>query len=113
MRASRLVPFALLVGAAIVQLPLVYTLVARADVAPPVALAAGLLSMGLAWSAGCSLEDRRKGTVRSIALAGALAPWLAFAPGFPVAFAAWERALLGACSVLSAAGLVLLWRRWR
>lgn len=113
MRASLLVPFALLVGAAVVQLPLVYTLVAREEVPPPVALAVGLLSMGLAWSAGCSLEDRRRGTVRSIAAAGALAPWLAFAPAFPVPLAAWERALLVACSILSTAGLVLLWRRWR
>lgn len=112
-RPSRLVPFALLVGAAIVQLPLVYTLVERRDAAPPVALGVGLLSMGLAWSAGCSLEDRRKGTVRAISLAGALAPWLAFVPSFPVDFAPWERLLLAACSLLSAAGLALLWRRWR
>jgi hypothetical protein len=111
--ASRLVPFVLLVGAALVQLPLVYTLVAREEVSPPVALAVGALSMGLAWSAGCSLEDRRRGTVRGIALAGALAPLLAFAPSFPVRLAAWELGLLLACSVLSAAGLVLLWRRWR
>lgn len=113
MQPPRLVPFALLVGAALVQLPLVYTLVGRGDAPILVALSVGLLSMGLAWSAGCSLEDRRKGTVRAIAAAGVLAPLVTFTPGFPISFAGWEQLLLVACSVLSAAGLGLLVRRWR
>lgn len=113
MQPAQLVPFLLLVGAAVVQLPLVYALVGRDDPPIPIVLSAGLLSMGLAWSAGCSLEDRRKGTVRGIAAAGALGPLLGFMPGFPVAFDAMEQVLLLACSGLSAAGLVLLLRRWR
>ena len=112
MRADRFLPFALLVAASVAFLPLVYALVARASAPPPIAMSAGFLSMGLAWSAGCSLADRRKGTVRLIALGGALLPLLALLPGFPVAFAGWERVVLVLCSVLCAAGLALLARRW-
>lgn len=98
-------------AAAVVQLPVVYGVVARGGAGAPLALALGLLSMGLAWSAGCSLEDRRRGTVRALAALGVLAPWLSFAPMLPVPFPAWERALMGLSSLLAALALIVLLRR--
>lgn len=108
---DRLVTFGLLVGASLVHLPLIHGLVAQDGRLAPVALSDGLLSMGLAWSAGCSLENRRRGTVRGIAMAGVGAPLVAMLPFFPVSFAPWEHALLILGSALSALGLYTLLRR--
>lgn len=109
-RARRAV-FGLLVGAATLYLPVVYGIVARGGNGAPIALGFGLLSMGLAWGAGCSLEDRRRGTVRGLATVGALAPWITFAPLPSVSFPPLERGLMVLASLLAAAALVVLLRR--
>ncbi|HUR69013.1 MAG TPA: hypothetical protein VM370_07175 [Candidatus Thermoplasmatota archaeon] len=70
----------LLVGAALLHLPLVYWLVANVALQPPFAITVGLIAMGLAWSGGVSLEGRRAGTVRFIAAFGVAEGALAFVP---------------------------------
>lgn len=71
----------LLVLAALAHLPLAYVLVKDESVGPFVALGVGLLAMALAWSAGKSLEGRRRGTTLSFAAVGAAEFLLGFLPG--------------------------------
>jgi hypothetical protein len=111
---AKLVPFALLSGAAVVNLPVVHSL-AQPGLdfgARLVALFLGGLAMGLAWAAGASLEDRRRGSVAAVCALGVLSPLMAAAPV--------ARALVGptlpwlvACAALALAGLVALRLRWR
>lgn len=103
--------FVLLVGASLAHLPLVYGLVGEDARLAPVALSDGLLAMGLAWSAGCSLEDRRRGTVRGITMLGIAGPVVALMPFFPIGFAPWEQALLILGGALSTLALYVLVRR--
>ncbi|GEM_PF-4482027 len=111
---AKLVPFALLSGAAVANLPVVYTLV-RPDLdatARLFALFLGLLSMGLAWAAGASLEDRRRRSVAIVGALGVLSPLLAVAPVARDTLGgglAWL--LVGAA--LSLAALGMLAARWR
>jgi hypothetical protein len=112
--AGRLLPFVLLTGAAAATLPVVYALV-RPDLAVAarlVALFLGLLAMGLAWAAGASLEDRRRGSVAAVCALGVVAPALA---AVPVArdLVAGGMAWLLAGAALALVALALLGRRWR
>jgi len=70
----------LLVLASLLHLPIVYLLVALNEAMPTVTLFVGLLSIGLAWCGGVSLEGRRPGTVRVVAAFGVAEGALAFAP---------------------------------
>lgn len=70
----------LLVLASLLHLPIVYLLVAGGVSFPSVTLLVGLLSIGLAWCGGVSLEGRRPGTVRTIAGVGLAEGILAFVP---------------------------------
>lgn len=75
----------LLVGAALVHLPIVHALVRAGELAPPFTVAVGLVAMGLAWSGGVSLEGRRNGTALAIAAIALVESALAVVP--PVAAA--------------------------
>jgi len=116
--ASKLAPFALLTGASVATLPVLYGMAQRLQESPImavtfVALGLGLLAMGLAWAAGASLEDRRRGSVRFVGVM-ALAPFVvAGFPGARVAFVATDYAWLGASALLSIVALVMLSQRWR
>lgn len=101
-------PFLLLLAACLALLPIVHPLVAEARVDPPVVIGLGLLSMGLAWAGGCSLQARRRRTVYAIAVAGVALPLLAWTPMLAPAFEGWPRALALTGSVLSALGLFAL-----
>lgn len=70
----------LLVAAALAHLPLVYLLVGDSARSPALVIAIGLLSMGLAWSGGVSLEGRRQGTVRAISMLAIAEGAIVFAP---------------------------------
>jgi hypothetical protein len=113
--AAKLVPFALLTGASVVTLPVLYALVRPDldDIARPTALGLGALSMGLAWAAGVSLEDRRKGSVVLLCALAVLSPLVGVAPPVLSLVGASGIALLSACAALSLVGLVLLQARWR
>lgn len=102
--------FALLVVAGVAHLPVVHALVARDEQAPPLVLGMGLLSMGLAWSAGCALQRRRRRTVLGIGALAVLEPALLLAPAMrePLAPHLGLLALASACAL---AGLALSWRR--
>lgn len=100
--------FLLLVIACVLLLPVIYHVVRRAEIGAPLALTLGMLSMGLAWSGGCALENRRRGTVRAIALAGLAMPLAALVPGFPESFGAMERAVLLGAAATCAGALALL-----
>lgn len=112
--AGRLLPFGLLALASVASLPAIHGLVDPSldFVARLYALYFGLIAMALAWAAGASLEDRRKGSVALLAALGALNPLLALVPP--------TRDVLGkglwwmvAGSALSLAALALLAMRWR
>lgn len=71
----------LLVLAVVLHLPLLYVLVATEGLAPPFSLGIGLLAMALAWSAGTSLEGRRRGTALAFSAVGTAEFLLGFLPG--------------------------------
>lgn len=102
--------FLLLVVACVLLLPVIYHVVSRDKAGAPLALSLGLLAMGLAWSGGCALENRRRGTVRGIAALGVALPLLALLPAFPEPFAAAERAFLAGAAGASALAVALLLR---
>lgn len=98
----------LLVAASLLHLPLVYLLIAHTELTPPFALTVGLLAMGLAWSGGCSLEGRRRGTVRALAAAGVLEGALVVVPQIADALgpSKWLFVAIGACSALALLALL-------
>jgi hypothetical protein len=71
---------ALLLTAALLHLPLVYLLIGRPEVTPVLSILVGLLSMGLAWGSGVSLEGRRSGTVLILSSFGVAEGALMFLP---------------------------------
>ena len=109
MLALRRATFIVLVVASSLLFPLVYRLIALGE-APPYALSYGLLSMGLAWSGGCALENRRRGTVRALTAAGLAAPLVTLVPALSVGLGGLERALLAGVGLLCAVAMGLLLR---
>lgn len=110
MSTLRRATFAVLVAASLLHLPIVHRLVGHDQAPPPAAITVGLLSMGLAWSAGCSLENRRRGTVRGIAAAGLAVPLLVFLLGDALGLTFREHLYAAASGAFCAIGLALLFR---
>lgn len=100
---------AFLVAAATLHLPAVYLLVAHTTLSPPFALSVGILSMGLAWAGGVSLEGRRRGTARAFAALGVAEGALAIVPQMGEALGNARWFFLGV-SALSALALLVLVR---
>lgn len=110
MSTLRRATFGVLVAASLLHLPLVYRLIARDDTPPAAAISIGLLSMGLAWSAGCSLENRRRGTIRGIAGAGLAAPLLVLVWGPSFALGFQDQLCAAGSGAACAIALALLFR---
>lgn len=106
---SQPVVTALLAVAAVLHLPLAYLAVAAIELAPAFTILVGLLAMGLTWCAGVSLEGRRIGTVRGIAIAGTLEGGLALLPAVAAALGS-ARWLLLLSALLCGLALVKLAR---
>lgn len=98
-----------LVAASFAHLPLVYLLVRDVTLAPPVAIAVGLIAMGLAWCGGVALEGRRPGTTRLVAATAVLEGALAFAPPIEASLGSARFGFV-AIAAFAACGLLLLRR---
>ena len=97
------------------HLPVAYQIVSdsasfeAASLAAALALGIGLVGMGLAWCAGCALEQRRRGSVRVVAVLGIVEGGLAFWPALHLNTG--EKALLTAAAGLSLIALVRLMKK--
>ena len=97
----------LLVLASLAHLPVVYGIVRDGTLAPPIGLLIGLLSMGLAWASGVSLEGRRIGTARALAALGVAEGALALVPAIGAALDGARWLLVVIAALCGGAYLVL------
>ena len=97
----------LLFAGSFVHLPLVYALLRDLEIQPPLALAVGLIAMGLAWSGGVSLEGRRRGTAQLIAAFALAQTALAFVPvvADAIGSARWLFVAIGALALCALVAL--------
>lgn len=102
---ARLVTAALLLGAALSNLPVVYVLIKTDHASPPIALTFGFLSMGLGWAAGFLIENKRRWFVVLASAVGVLELGALFLPD-----ARDSSAFIIAAAAFAAAALLLLLR---
>lgn len=107
LRRAEGVGIILLLAASVLLLPFLYDLV-RIDAGVAPVLLVSLLSMGLGWSAGFFLENRRLGLARTLAACGVAA---AAAALLPFVSEMGTRLLPVACGALSGLALALLSKR--
>lgn len=108
-----LVTYSLIISGSILDIPVVYQQVRDDESLHALPLALGLISMGLAWAAGCSLENRRKGTVAALLALGIVQPLLVVIPLPGVILTPTSELLLVVSAASAGLGAVLLARRWR
>lgn len=106
---DRLIAATPLLGAALVNMPVVYQLVLWGRASPLIAMLCGFLAMGLAWGAGFVIEGRKRWFALFVAGLGLLEGVASLAPIEPV-LGGGVRVYLAVAGVLSLLALVLVGR---